>query len=97
MRGGAGTKILEGGVIEPPPSHHKEVLKRIPSVSIHSRLVIVFRRPASGSNPIQYMIKGFGIYRVEMSLCLTKHYAMKTYWGSGGIAAHILHLGTRWR
>jgi len=28
---------------------------------------------------------------------LNKHYAMKTYWGSGGIALRILGLGTRWR
>jgi hypothetical protein len=29
------------------------------------------------------------------SLCLTKHHAMKTYWGNGGIAPLILDLG-RW-
>jgi hypothetical protein len=34
---------------------------------------------------------------VKLSLCLTKHHAMKTYWGSGGIAPHILDLGTRCR
>jgi hypothetical protein len=28
-------------------------------------------------------------------LCLTKHYAMKTYW-DGGIAPRILDFGTRW-
>jgi hypothetical protein len=27
-----------------------------------------------------------------LSLCLTKHHAMKTYWGSGGIAPRILTL-----
>jgi len=31
------------------------------------------------------------------SLCLTKHHAMKTYCGSGGIAPRIPDLGTRWR
>jgi hypothetical protein len=31
------------------------------------------------------------------SLYLTKHHAMKTYWGRGGIAPSILDLGTRWR
>jgi hypothetical protein len=31
-----------------------------------------------------------------LSLCLTKHHTMKTYWGSGGIAPRILDLGTRW-
>jgi hypothetical protein len=28
--------------------------------------------------------------KVKLSLCLTKHHAMKTYWGSGGIASRIL-------
>jgi hypothetical protein len=35
--------------------------------------------------------------KVKLSLCLTKHHAMKGYWGSGGIAPRILDLGTRWR
>jgi hypothetical protein len=35
--------------------------------------------------------------KVKLSLCLTKHHAMMTYWGSGGIAPRILDLGTRWR
>jgi hypothetical protein len=35
--------------------------------------------------------------KVKLSLCLTKHHAMKTYYGSGGIASRILDLGTRWR
>jgi hypothetical protein len=35
--------------------------------------------------------------KVKLSLCLTKHHAMKTYWGSGCIAPLILDLGTRWR
>jgi len=30
-------------------------------------------------------------------VCLTKYHAMRMYWGSGGIAPRILHLGTRWR
>jgi hypothetical protein len=29
--------------------------------------------------------------------CLIKHHTMKTYWENGGIASHILDLGTRWR
>jgi len=33
----------------------------------------------------------------KLSLCLTKHYVMKTYWRSGGIASPILNLGTSWR
>jgi uncharacterized protein YceK len=34
--------------------------------------------------------------KVKLSLCLTKHHAMKTYWGSVGIAPCILDLGTGW-
>jgi hypothetical protein len=46
------------------------------------------------------IIKAFLVVKgekVKLSLCLTKHHAMKTYWGSGGIAPFILDLGTRWR
>jgi hypothetical protein len=32
--------------------------------------------------------------KVNLSLCVTKHHAMKMYWGSGGIAPHILDLDT---
>jgi hypothetical protein len=35
--------------------------------------------------------------KVKLSLRLIKHHAMKTYWGSGGIAPRILDLSTRWR
>jgi hypothetical protein len=35
--------------------------------------------------------------KVKLSLCLTKHHAMKIYWWSGGVAPRILDLGTRWR
>jgi hypothetical protein len=31
-----------------------------------------------------------GVIKVKLSLCLTKHHAMKAYWGSGGIAPLIL-------
>jgi hypothetical protein len=30
------------------------------------------------------------LIKVKLSLCLTKHHAMKAYWRSGGIAPHIL-------
>jgi hypothetical protein len=36
----------------------------------------------------------YDIKKVKFFLCLTKHHAMKTYWG-GGIAPRILDLGTR--
>jgi hypothetical protein len=32
---------------------------------------------------------------IKLSLCLSKHYAMKIYRESGGIAPRILDLGTR--
>jgi hypothetical protein len=35
--------------------------------------------------------------KVNLSLCLTKHHTMMTYWGNGGVALCILDLGTRWR
>jgi hypothetical protein len=28
--------------------------------------------------------------KVKLSLCLTKHHAMKTYWGSGGVVHAFL-------
>jgi hypothetical protein len=28
--------------------------------------------------------------KVKLSLCFTEHHAMKAFWGSGGIAPHIL-------
>jgi hypothetical protein len=37
------------------------------------------------------------INEVYFSLCLTKHHAMKTYWGNRGILLHILNLSIRWR
>jgi hypothetical protein len=35
--------------------------------------------------------------KAKLSLCLTKHHAMKTYWGSGDTAPHILDHGPRWK
>jgi len=35
--------------------------------------------------------------KVKLLLCLTKHHAMKTYWGSGDIAPRILDLGLHGR
>jgi len=33
---------------------------------------------------------------VKLPLCLTKHHAMKAYWGSRGTAPRIRDLGIRW-
>jgi hypothetical protein len=46
---------------------------------------------------LQYLLENFGTVKVKLSLYLTKYHAMKTDWGSGGIAPRILDLGTRWR
>jgi hypothetical protein len=45
------------------------------------------------SQPMELNVKG----KVVPVLFLTEHHAMKTYWGSGNIAPHILDLGTRLR
>jgi hypothetical protein len=44
----------------------------------------------------KYEGKGKG-KKVKLSLCLTKHHAMKTYWRIGVIAPRIFDLGTKWR
>jgi hypothetical protein len=36
------------------------------------------------------------VVKVQLSLCLTKHHAMKTYWGSGGIAPRVLGYEAGW-
>jgi len=38
-----------------------------------------------------------GKVKVKLSLCLTKHHTVKTYWVSGCTAPCILKLGTTWR
>jgi len=42
-----------------------------------------------------YKTLSLTVAKVKLSLCLTKHHAMKTYWSSGGRAPRILHFGTR--
>jgi hypothetical protein len=34
---------------------------------------------------------------VPVIFFLTEHHVMEAHWGIGGIAPHILDLGTRWR
>jgi hypothetical protein len=55
-----------------------------------------FPAPCRELNP-DHPAHSLGIIKVKLFLCLTKHHAMKTYWGSGGIVPRILDLGTRWR
>jgi hypothetical protein len=45
-----------------------------------------------------YSVAQYSDSKVKVSMCfLTEHHAMKTYLGGGGIAPHILNLGTGWR
>jgi hypothetical protein len=45
-----------------------------------------------GNQPVHFRTKCHTVEwnEVKLSRCLTKHHAMKTYWGSRGIAQHIL-------
>jgi hypothetical protein len=49
-------------------------------------------------SPCRHFVMHFLIFKkVKLSLCLTKHHAMKTYWWNGSRAPRILVPGTRWR
>jgi hypothetical protein len=56
------------------------------------------RTPEPRSSSPQSVAIPTEIHRLPWTLkhFLIKHHAIKTYWGSGGIAPHILKLGTRW-
>jgi hypothetical protein len=54
-------------------------------------------RPAAISVRTLHVHLNESLIKVKFSMCLTKHHAMNTYYGSGGKAPHILNLGTRWR
>jgi hypothetical protein len=47
-------------------------------------LVIIFETVGPSEH---YIV--ISLIKVKLSLCLTKHHAMKAYWESGGIAPHI--------
>jgi len=40
--------------------------------------------------PVIYLVREG---KAKVSLCLAKHHAMKTYWGSGDTATRVLNLG----
>jgi hypothetical protein len=40
--------------------------------------------------------KILNVKKVKLSMCLTKHHAMKAYRGSGGTNPYILDFGTIW-
>jgi hypothetical protein len=58
-------------------------------IRIHSPFIIIFPY-------INFAVK-LSLLKVKLSLCLTKHHTVKTYWWSGGIGLRILCLGTRMR
>jgi hypothetical protein len=60
-------------------------------IPVEGALVTLWREVCVGPTA------GLGAVKVKLSQCLTKHHAMKTYWGSGDIAPRILDVGTRWR
>jgi hypothetical protein len=62
--------------------HETSVYKLFLRSAIHP-LVVTLLPP-----PTLPLLKGKS--KVKLSLCLTKHHAMKAYWGSGGIAPRIL-------
>jgi hypothetical protein len=66
-------------------------LQRMPKSESQRCCIDINRRAKDATNVRQ------GERKVKLSLCLTKHHAMKAYWRSGGIAPRILDLGTRWR
>jgi hypothetical protein len=76
---------LEGNEIREPPSG-----------SFLSNWYRGLFPPESGYRGVKLIIY-LPLVKVKLPLCLTKHDAMKTYCGSGGIAPRILDLGTRWR
>jgi hypothetical protein len=72
-------------LLEKPVVHHR--FKKFSTLSRNPKVHCSVRK----NPPLDPKVK------VKLSLCLTKHHAMKTYGGSEGIAPRILDLGTRWR
>jgi hypothetical protein len=63
------------------------------SVYVYFILYCMYSQREADHSP-SFCVRG---KKVKLSLCLTKHHAMKTYWGIGGIATRIPDLGTRWK
>jgi hypothetical protein len=55
-------------------------------------------RPVQSSSTTEHVpLRNTLKVNVKVFLCWTKHHVMKTCLRNGGIAPHILNLGTRWR
>jgi hypothetical protein len=77
----------------------KDVFITAPKLIMEFQSVELLRIDLGPNFPLT-MSRTTGIQKkvnVKLSLCLTKHHAMKTFCGNGGIAPRILDLGTRWR
>jgi hypothetical protein len=68
-----------------------QLVNKFPAFMEPEGSLVCSQQLATGSCP------ELGEVKVKLSLCLTKHHAMKTDWGSGGIAPRILDLGARRR
>jgi hypothetical protein len=72
---------------------------------LYSSVIVNFSRRAVNistncikrTSQLMLMLIQHQMTKVKLALCLAKHYAMKTYRGSGGIALQILNLVTRWK
>jgi len=54
-------------------------------MSMHDLFRALFMTKLTQNFPVKVKVK------VKLSMCLTKHHAMKTYWWSGCIALRILN------
>jgi hypothetical protein len=60
-----------------------------------AQLVKIF--PASTSVFLKDVMKAIKKGKVNLSLCLTKHHAMKAFWGVDVYLHAFFDVGTRWR
>jgi hypothetical protein len=77
------------------------ILERILYALLDTELMIYILRLKHYENNLPKIARGDTrvacMWLKVNSLLLTEHHAMKTYWGTEGIAPRILNLGTRWR
>jgi hypothetical protein len=65
------------------------LMLRLLQVKVTLRLSAVSQSIRRGLEPLVRLLVKLKV-KVKLSLCLTKHHAMKAYWWSGGIAPRIL-------
>jgi len=80
-------------------SQHLINMKLKPGLkSVSSWLLLIYSHCAHSNTSTQFLFKHVQIIyvmklNVKLSLCLTKHHAMKMNWGSGGIVPRITYIG----